>query len=118
MEFVPIPVQIVVEVVLGSVLVRAQVMIMEGVSAQAAVKEIALVHVLVVARISAKRDVASNVITDVVEIADPQQIPMLLLLEEYSPHHLLVPLHLHQLVHYTLQLRDILRHILQPQRLI
>ena len=82
MEFVPITVHLVVEVVLGHVSIRAQVVIMEGVTAQA-VQHIAMVRVLVVARMIAKRDVASNVLTDVVEIADPPQIPMLLLLQVY-----------------------------------
>ena len=82
MEFVPITVVLVVEVVLGHVTIRAQVVIIEGVTAQA-VQHIAMVRVLVVARIIAKRDVTSNVITDVVTIADPPQIPMLLLLQVY-----------------------------------
>ena len=82
MEFVPITVVLVVEVVLGHVTIRAQVVIIEGVTAQA-VQHIAMVRVLVVARIIAKRDVTSNVITDEVTIADPPQIPMLLLLQVY-----------------------------------
>lgn len=82
MEFVPITVYLVVEVVLGHVSIRAQVVIIEGVTAQA-VQHIAMVRVLVVAIMIAKRDVTTNVITDVVEIADPPQIPMLLLLQVY-----------------------------------
>ena len=52
MEFVPITVVLVVEVVLGHVTIRAQVVIIEGVTAQA-VQHIAMVRVLVVARIIA-----------------------------------------------------------------